>query len=200
MPMVDRPGLTQGQNRMEVSHPNPNPFPPWMEGERHHFIRTVTLLSCCNGSGIGIHPHVRFGSPSDLTPWPDPHTRPLMNCQDSGQKENEGGSRCLSLTSLFSEGESVVERVLQTLNVNAMLMRLSVPPSITQILHLFRGHYSGPIHRSLSHVKNAGGTRTDPRFLFCGEVGEQHVEGNATRHLLLFLFVPDRRWPLHGRP
>ena len=114
-----------------------------------------------------------------------------MNRQDSGQKENEGGSRCLSPTSLFSEGESVVERVLQTLNVNAMLMRLSVPPSITQILHLFRGHYSGPIHRSLSHVKNAREhARTDPHFLFCDEVGEQHVEGNATCHLLLFHLRP----------
>ena len=120
-------------------------------------------------SGIGIHPHVRFGSPSDLTPWPDPHTRPLMNRQDSGQKENEGGSRCLSLTSLFSEGESVVERVLPDseceCDADAPLC-LSIHHTKSQI-HLLRGHYSGPIiHRSLSHVKNAGGTRTDPRFLF----------------------------------
>ena len=120
-----------------------------------------------------------------------------MNRQDKAKRKNEGGSRRLSLTPsppFLSEGESVVERVLPDseceCDADAPLC-LSIHHTKSQI-HLLRGHYSGPIiHRSLSHVKNAREhARTDPHFLFCDEVGEQHVEGNATCHLLLFHLRP----------
>ncbi|KAG2613684.1 hypothetical protein PVAP13_4KG408201 [Panicum virgatum] len=82
MSMVDRPHPGAEQNG---SHPNPNPFPPLeLEGEASfHWDSDFAAMA----SGIGIHPHVRFGSPSELTPWPDPPHAATDESPRLGQKE-----------------------------------------------------------------------------------------------------------------
>jgi len=82
MSMVDRPHPGAEQNG---SHPNPNPFSPLeLEGEASfHWDSDFAAMA----SGIGIHPHVRFGSPSELMPWPDPPHAATDESPRLGQKE-----------------------------------------------------------------------------------------------------------------